>query len=143
MNLRKKLNDLRKRIEAVRLIQLDEKAASAEDLYEKTYDPLIVKVFVPDENRIFIHLIEEEYGWILQNSIENVNRLTCDVEFVTSNQIDSTNYRMLPKTKETNPERMCFIERNSAVGKRILEIIKVSKPEQKRCTEPRGIAGYD
>lgn len=109
-------------------LQIYKVEANSEFLYEKMYDRLIVKVFVPDENRIFIHLIEEEYGWILQNSIENVNRLTCDVEFVTSNQIDSANYKVLSKKQRKPILKECvFIERNSAVGKRILEIIKVNQ----------------
>lgn len=109
-------------------LQIYKVEANSEFLYEKTYDRLIVKVFVPDENRIFIHLIEEEYGWILHNSIENVNRLTCDVEFVTSNQIDSANYKVLSKKQRKPILKECvFIERNSAVGKRILEIIKVNQ----------------
>lgn len=95
---------------------------------KSSYNLLTVKVFVPDENRIFIHLIEKDYGWILRNSIENVNRLTCDVEFVTSNQIDSANYKVLSKKQRKQILKECvFIERNSAVGRRILEIIKVNQ----------------
>lgn len=112
----------------LRTLQIYKVEVNSESLYEETFDPLIVKVFVPDENRIFINLIEEEYGWILQESIENVNRLTCNVEFITSNQIDSSNYKVLSKKQRKPILKECvFIERNSAVGKRILEIIKVNQ----------------
>lgn len=109
-------------------LQIYKVEVNSESLYEETFDPLIVKVFVPDENRIFINLIEEEYGWILQESIENVNRLTCDVEFITSNQIDSSNYKVLSKKqRKPIPKECVFIERNSTVGKRVLELIKITQ----------------
>lgn len=109
-------------------LQIYKVEVNSESLYEETFDPLIVKVFVPDENRIFINLIEEKYGWILQESIENVNRLTCDVEFITSNQIDSSNYKVLSKKqRKPIPKECVFVERNSTVGKSVLELIKITQ----------------